>query len=365
MVCCERGWKDGAVVGAVCCVLLAGCSGKGGEHDAASGASRKPPVAVEAVTVTAGILDRTVSASGTVLGRNEATVVSETDGVITQSSFELGERVRSGAVLVRVDDRIRKSAMESALQQYETARTNLDAARKLESTGGTARAEVNRLDAVASAARVAYEAAQKAWEDCTVRAPIDGYVASKDGAVTKGNYLSRGVRVAHVVDLSVLRVSIGVGEREVGQVREGAAARVSVAAPCTPNEFDAVVKAVAAGADPGSGSFAVVVEWKNTCGTGIKSGMTATVTIPSAGQDTVVVVPSAALVVRDGRDAVLVAAGDRTVVRPVRKGRVAGNRTHIVDGVQAGEVVIMSALGSLGPNDPVTVTLVGRSGTWQ
>jgi hypothetical protein len=49
----------------------------------------------------------------------------------------------------------------------------------------------------------------------------------------------------------------------------------------------------------------------------------------------------------------------------VRKGRVAGNRTHIVEGVAEGEVVIMSALGTLGPNDPVTVTLVGQSGTWQ
>jgi membrane fusion protein (multidrug efflux system) len=205
----------------------------------------------------------------------------------------------------------------------------------------------------------------KQWEDCTVRAPVGGYVAARDASVSKGSFLNRGVRVARIVDLAVLRAEIAVGEREVGQVREGVTARVAVAGQCAPGEFDAVVKAVAAGADPGSGSFRVVVEWNNTCGSLIKSGMTATVTIPSAGQDTVVVVPTAALVVRDGRDAVLVAAGDRTVVRPVRKGRVAGNRTHILEGLAEGEVVIMSALGTLGPNDPVTVTLVGQSGTWR
>jgi len=342
------------------------CGGDSGEeYDAESGASIKEPVAVEAVTVTRGVLSRTLQASGTIYGAAEATVVSEAQGSITQTSFELGDRVKKGAVLVRVDDKLRRAAMQSAEQQFETASMNYESGKKLETSGGIARAELKRLRAAAGAARAAYEKAVKEWKDCTIRAPIAGYVATRSPSISRGNYLNRGVRIAHIVDLSRLRVTISVGEREVGLIHANSPATVAVNAPCTPDTFNAVVKAVAAGADPGTGSFAVVIEWDNTCGPALKSGMTASVTIPGAGQDTVVVVPTAALIKREGRDAVLIASGDRVVVRPVRMGRRAGNRTEILEGVSAGETVIMSALGTLAPNNPVIVTLIGESGSWK
>jgi hypothetical protein len=46
-------------------------------------------------------------------------------------------------------------------------------------------------------------------------------------------------------------------------------------------------------------------------------------------------------------------------------GRRAGNRTEVLEGVSAGETVIMSALGTLAPNNPVIVTLIGESGSWK
>jgi membrane fusion protein (multidrug efflux system) len=334
-------------------------------YDGTSGASVPDPVAVEAVKVTKGVLSRTVEASGTVYGASEATVVSETQGVVTDVKYELGARVAAGDVLVRVDDKLARLNMESAKSQYETARKSREAGEKLKPAGGIAQSELDRLEASEIAAQTAYETAVKAWEDCSIKAPVGGYVASKDISVSTGSYLNRGMRVARIVDLKTLRVNISVGEREVGQIRENSPAQVKMSAGCAPDSFDARVKAVSAGAEPGTGSFTVVVEWKNTCGPQVKSGMTASVTIPGAGQDTVVVVPTSAMIKREGRDVVLVAEGDRTVVRPVRMGRAAGNRTQIVEGLAPGETVIMSALGTLRPNAPVIVTVKGESGSWQ
>jgi membrane fusion protein (multidrug efflux system) len=348
---CERGDSGG---------------GTSDSTDAYSGASIKEPVAVEAVRITKGVLARSIEASGTLRGAHEATVVSETQGVITSVSFDLGAYVKKNSVLVRVDDRVQKPAMESAKKEYETAQRTLNVTEKLYENGGVSQTELERARAAAARAKAAYEQARKAWEDCAVRAPISGYVASREQSLSKGNYLSRGVRIARIVDLRRLRVEIPVGEREVGLIEKGSAVAVRLGAGCREETVDtATVTAIAAGADPSTGSFTVAIEWKNECGDAVRSGMTATVTIPSAGQDTVVVVPTAALVKREGRDAVLTAAGDRVVVKPVRTGRMAGNRTHILEGVAEGDTVIMSALGTLAPNNPVIVSLIGESGIWK
>lgn len=382
-------------------LLFFGCSGSSdseGQEDI-TGARSKPAIAVEAVRLTRGRLIERIEASGTVEGVREAAIISETEGVIEEVNFKLGQRVDPEETIVQVDAEIARLNMEQARQELETARIDLRTKESLLERGGASRAEVLRSRSTVQGADARYRQAVKAYENCSISSPIAGSVASKSGGISEGNYLSRGSRVARIVDLSSLRLEISVGESMIGLVETGAPASITVPAACEERSFSGKVYAVASGSDPATGSYPVVIEWENECGDRIKSGMSAEAIITPREMEPVLIVPSAAVASRGGRDIVFVAertdkntegedndtegaeapreeeqAEDQTSQqegeliareRKVSLGRRIGNRTELLSGAEEGEVIILTGISGLTDKDPVRVTVVGESGTRQ
>jgi RND family efflux transporter MFP subunit len=352
---------------AICILLFAGVQFQSCNQSEKPAADRvvKPARAVEAVTVTTGVLNRHIEAAGVIAGINEAYVVSESQGIIRRVAFELGDSVGRGRLLVGLDNTIAKLNMERAEQQYETEKMNLNTVEKLFSNKAAAKAELVRAKASYKAAKASYETAQKAYKDCSIRAPISGYIAHREAVITVGNFCAAGSRVARIVDISSLKLEVAVGEREVSFIEEGAKAVVRVPAACEKKSFDAKVKAVAAGADAATGSYAVQIVWENTCDRRLKSGMSAVAKIETRAQEPVVLVPAAAIIEISGRDAVMLSVKKRATPAFIRQGRQAGNRIEILEGISNGDIVIVSGLTSLAKGDDVLVSIIGESGSWE
>ena len=349
-------------------LLLVSC---GGSQDGVSSASwqadpvAEVAVAVEALEVTRGKLYPAVEAAGIISGIREAYVVSETTGIIEDVGFEIGERVNEGDLLLRVDDTIRKLSMEQARQQYETASLDLKAVETFYTQGNSSLAELTRARSAANGAEAAYESALKVYEDTSIRAPISGAVAWKDRSATLGNYLTQGMRIARIVDMSSIRLDLSVGERQIGLLGEGAEAEIFVRAPCGDLSIPGRVTALAAGSDTSTGSFAVIVEAPNTCGDSLKAGMSARVRIETRTGDAVVIVPSSSIVVREGREYVFVHRNGTSDAVEIEKGRTMGNRTEILSGLTEGDELVISGLSSLRPGMKIEVRLTGKSGEWK
>jgi membrane fusion protein, multidrug efflux system len=361
-------------------LLLAGC-GRGEGEDGWSGATgdwaqdraaeiRQAPVPVEAIEVSRGSVLRRIEGSGTVRGELEVTVVSEAQGVITAADFELGQFLDEGDVLVRVDDTVARLSVEEARGVYESARLDLDAAQRRFENGSASQAELTRARSAANGARARLEAAEKTFRDQTIRAPIAGFVASRGNAISRGNFLNRGVPVARLVDLTNVRVEIGVGERELRYLGVDSEVKVIVSA-CREEPYPARIHSIAAGSDERTGSFPVVLAWENQCER-VRSGMSARVLIDPRSDDERPIVPSAA-VRRDAEGEfvyIAEATGDdsdgapRGVARrrSVTTGDRLGDRVQVLNGVAEGDVVIVSGFSSLQDGQVVDATMTGRSG---
>ena len=317
--------------------------------------------AIEAIEITTGSVLTHVSGSGRISGAREATVVSESQGVLQRVEFHLGDRVAAGELLAAFDNRVERLAKEQARAQADSADMELAAVRRGRDSGVSSRTELARAEAAAAGAASAYQLAVKRYEDRSISAPISGRIASKDARVSAGNFLSSGATVARIVDTDRLQVELAVGEREVAYIEPGLPAEVTLAA-CGGQPQPAVVRSVAAGSDPATGSFAVIVAWDNRCGDEVRSGMTAEVRISPRTDRETVLVPTAALTRRDGRTVVYVAEDGAVEMREVTVGRRVGNRAEVLAGLHPGELVAVSALTSLSDGDPVRVTVTGASG---
>lgn len=339
--------------------------------DAVSGATAWEPgqsaetIAVEALTVARTPLVGDVRASGVVAGVREAFVVAETQGLVRSVGFSLGDKVGEGQELLRVDDRIASLNLERAKEQYEAARLELDAAERLNAAGRGSPADLTRARGNYSGAKAQYETALKAYNDTRLRAPVTGVIASKEEIATVGASLAPGARVARIVDTSSFRITVGVGEREVGLVDVGAPARVYVPAALGEDYVDGTVEAVAAGSNPATGSFPVVVAFRNGFAGRVKSGMSASVAIRARSTEPAIVAPSAALVRRGDGYAVFVDDGGKAAVREVALGRRSGVRVELLSGLAEGERLVISALTRLRPGSPVASTLVGDTADWE
>ena len=342
--------------------VLLGCSDEVDTRTEASAAWVMEQVAdlgprpVEGVPARLGAVAGEIVASGTVRGAREVVVVAETQGVLEAVGFKLGDAVAQGDVLARFGDSIETLSADEARQVLETARLELASTERLAQSGGASQTQLAAARSSLAGARARYERAVTTREARTIRAPIDGRIASVDPAIAEGNYVNAGTRVARIIDTTELEISLSVGEREVQAVTPGQPVFVTIPAAQIA-EAPGSVHAVAAGSDQQTGSFSVVVRWSNPEPDATRAGLTATVRIPRPGAEERIIIPAQALQARGATRFVFVASDDGNAERrTVVVGERQADRVEIVSGLQVGETVIVSGITGLTDGARVSVT---------
>ena len=213
-------------------------------------------------SVTRGDIAVRVQATGSVTPINPVDIKSKAAGTITQEPVEVGSVVKQGDLLAQVDPRDVKSQFEqavaddvvsaAALQQALRDRIRKDTlflhkvitAAAHDSSGSQYASAVSNM----ISSRAALDLKRQALEDATVRAPIGGTVVSRP--VTVGQIITStttspngGTTLMTVADLSKVRMLVTIDEVEMGNIRVGLPASVSVDA--FPNRtFDGVLEKI-------------------------------------------------------------------------------------------------------------------------
>jgi len=200
-----------------------------------------PPVPVETQVISLEDADVVVRATGTVEARSDVTVVAEAPGKIEKVLFEMGDEVEEGQILIKLDRKLQRLAVRQASAQLEQAKAASELAElqkqrmdQLLAQGSASKAEIDKVSmeaksasAMLTMAKVALEQAQHALGTTTVTSPIPGKVTLK--LATRGQMLAPGSPVAQVTDLSTLKVTVGLTEKEVADLVEGQSVEVTSA----------------------------------------------------------------------------------------------------------------------------------------
>jgi multidrug efflux pump subunit AcrA (membrane-fusion protein) len=171
-----------------------------------------------------------------------------------------------------------------------------------------------------------------------VYAPISGVVTSPPLSV--GSTVSTGTTITTISVMENLKVEVMIPEREVGQLREGLKATISLQA--YPGEvFAATVSSVSPVLDPNSRTKKISLRFDRQ-DKRINAGMFAQVRLNTRSYNNVVTVPAEAIVVSRGISSVYVLeSGDHAVLREVITGASIDDLTEIKTGLSNGETVII------------------------
>ncbi|MGA2806834.1 MAG: efflux RND transporter periplasmic adaptor subunit [Terracidiphilus sp.] len=219
---------------------------------------------------------------------------------------------------------------------YLAAEQKYDMARQ-----GTRVEEKDSAGAQMRAAAAQMHEAQKRLADCQLRAPIAGFVGMR--RVDAGDTVAAGTPVIGVLDLNPVKVRVGIPEAEIGKVREGARATVTIPA-LDGRVFEGEVDAVGVTADPASRTYAVKIAVANPERV-LRAGMVSETRIFSSVMVNAITVPGDAIV-RDARGVTQVYVYEptqqRVYARRVEVGAPINNEVEIQSGLTGSEQVVVA-----------------------
>ncbi len=360
-----------------------------------------------------GSFAKKTTTNGILRAKREVELVARIAGEIRSANAFNGKFVTKGDLLIKLDDRENRLALEKAASgllsaqiEYRTLtsssfygstdsqRTSIEldslkstfalidsayrqhkiddqdylrARREYDASYAYLRA--NRGDVVASKtglvqAKEAHERAKMNLEWTEIRAPFSGYVADFD--LVAGKQVQAGNVLCKIVDVSSLLVDIEVVESEVAKLEVGQKAELTVTA-LPDKRFAGIVRTLNPIIDEKTKTMKATIELQRSRGAEFRKtekrekgpaerdsekrkksekekltpGMYATVRIETETFNNRLIVPKAALLVRDQRTLVFVVNGDLAKWHYVDVGEENDEVLEIRDGIAVGDTVIV------------------------
>jgi RND family efflux transporter MFP subunit len=335
--------------------------------DAAGGAAPRASLVVTVAKAQSEILPAVITASGAVAAWQEASVGSRSSGLpIVAINADIGDTVKKGQVLARLDDSTTAAAVARAEAQLAQARAREDEARinrdrALQLAEKKLLSQQDVLQATTNAAATTAEVAQAAallrsarldHEHTRVVAPDDGIVIAR--GATLGAVAQPGTELFRMIRQGRLEWRAELTGEELMQVRPGT---VAVVRSSDGTEVRGKVRAVAPSLDGAKRIGIAYIDLEPS--TAIRAAMYLQGDLQLAERQAVTV-PAASVVVRDGRSYVaVVAEGDRVRLVPVVAGRRTADRTQVESGLEAGATVVVRGAGFLNDGDVVRIAPAG------
>jgi len=321
------------------------------------------PVAVERVSVET--IEESIEGSGELQAKERAQLASEVDGVVTELAVDEGDRVEEGAVLLAVDPEKRglqvanvRAMQRDAQAALADAGRDVKRIRSLHESGIASDSALDKAETGLTRARSRAEAAsaelgvaERALRDASIRAPFAGWIARRD--VSRGEYVRPGQPLFELVALDPIEVEFSVAERDSARVHVGQQVGVKVA-PYPDESFSGEVTMISPTLDPKTRTLRVKAHIANADGR-LRPGLFARTDLGVATREGALLVPEEAVLQRADGEVVFVTTADNRARRVVVKtGLQREGRVEIVEGLSAGDEVIVRGHAALVDGTPIS-----------
>lgn len=357
---------------AIAAGALAGC-----EQEAAQPVGMAPPpVAVTFLQVFPKRLPLSLEYAAQLRGIREVEVRARVSGILLERLYEEGEPVSEGEMLFRIDPAPFRAEAERARAELGVQQANLrQAARERERVlplfeqglasqrdRDNAVAAYETAQAAVAAAEAAVRSAELALSYTEVRAPIGGLtsreVRSEGSLVTAGDQSSL---LAYIVQADRLYVEFSVPAAEAEVLHEALAedgdvdVRV-IGARGAPVGAPAELKFIGPRVDDATGTVPVRAVFDNRANL-LMAGQVVRARIEGVDVPDALVIPKRAVARGpDGPYVWRIDASGSVAPQPIVTGVAAGNDTTVVDGLTAGDRIVVDGLLKVQPGAVVDAT---------
>jgi membrane fusion protein, multidrug efflux system len=316
----------------------------------AAGASFRPPaVAVTSIVAKQEDWAATMSIIGTVEAVHGVMVSADLPGSVARITFESGQAVHAGDVLVELDTREERAQLAALEAQRDLARVNYARMEQLVKEGVISRMEYDQATAQQKQTEAQVGEIRATIERKTIRAPFSGILGIRK--VNLGQYLSAGSAVVPLQSLNPIYVDFGVPQQTAGQVRVGRSLRIT-SDDLVGQTFTGHVTALDSVVDQATRNVQIQATLSNP-ESKLRPGMFVQVDVGLGASRSVVTLPASAISYAPYGDSVFVITDLKDpkgrAYRGVRQQFVKvdgsrGDQVAVISGVKPGEEVVTSGV---------------------
>lgn len=304
---------------------------------------------VSVIVATPQSFSSYIEVQATVNGDQNVQATPQAPGTIQRILVHLGQRVSKGQTLAILEAGAIEQQIKAADAQLMLAKQVYEKTQKLWSQN--IGSEVQYLTAKAT-----YEAASKQKEALiaqrgmyAIKSPINGTVDAVN--IKEGDMASPGMSGIRVVNFEALKIQANLGENYLGKVQEGNPVNLIFAD--TKDTLKSKLTYVSKAVDPVSRAFQVEIRLGSN--NKLYPNMSCKMQIANYTNKQALVVPVSAIQKTADGEMVFVADANKAKAVNVKAGRNSNGMVEILEGLQAGDKVIVEGNADLDNGKPVQV----------
>lgn len=310
-------------------------------------------IAVNVARVQKRVNEKNLSLVGTVTANKVIDIKSEVQGTITSFNVELGDFVRKGQQLAKVDADIKSIALSTAEQNLANAKRDFERYNNLYQGGAATEAQFQQYKLNYENAQNQVKQVRKELSNTTIIAPINGYITQK--SVEAGAFANVGTSIATIVDVSKLKVQLNVAENDVYALKVGDP--VEITATVYPGiTFKGEITFISPRGDEAH-NYPIEISFTNQDKNQLKAGTYVNIAFSQKSQVPTLQIPREALVssVKDAR--VYVVNGNNVAqLQKITVGADNGAYLEVLEGLKEGESVVTT--GQINLSDSTQVAII-------
>lgn len=342
-------------------LLVGGCESAAAPADTPSaGAPERPPAPVATQVAAKGSIASYYVTTATLEAERTAPVLARVEGVVRAIEREEGDAVAQGGVLARLEGEDYQYRLDQAAARTAQLRGQHERLKAMLQKELVTAEEFETVKHDLEAAEAEENLARLTLSRAVVRAPFAGRVVRR--AVDVGQPAPVGTVLFELADMDPLLARVYVPSKEFKRLAQDQT--VELALDGSGAQLEGRIRLVSPVIDPSSGTIKVTVEIP-TYPPHTRPGDFAQVSIVTERHDDAILVPRIA-VVEDGQERVVfLAQGDKAARRVVKVGFERNANAEILEGVTAGDVVVVKGQHALKDGQSIKVLESAEAATGQ
>ena len=312
--------------------------------------ARGGPLQVIAVPARQQPVSETVGLVGSITPNEWVEVKSETDGTVQEVGFMEGQRVEKGQLLVALDQTKLQAGLAQAEANFQLAKSTYDRAERLHGEKLVPQQDYDQAVSGLAANQATVDLTRRNLKDARLVAPFSGITGAR--LISPGQVIARNTTLTSVVDLDTVKIELNVPERYLSQIQNGQKLTFSVAA-YPGQSFQGEVYFISPQLEISTRTALVKARVPNP-DIKLRGGMFARLDLTLRLRDSALVIPEPALLHSGDSVLVYVIDGQGLVqIRPVKIGLRLAGKAEVIEGLNAGEQVIVEGIQKIAPGMPV------------
>ncbi|WP_321333290.1 efflux RND transporter periplasmic adaptor subunit [uncultured Bacteroides sp.] len=267
----------------------------------------------------------------------KATASTQVAGMLSTMNIDLGSKVSRGEVIGSIDTKLARLNLQSATLTQQKLKDDYERTKALYKGNATSETELINAKYNYENTGVQTKQIKQQIENAKIIAPISGIVIANE--MKAGEFANPGSSIAEIVNISKLKATVYLDETEVYYIHLKQKAEISL--PSFPDKkISGNVIYISPSGDENH-NYQVDVLIDNTT-EWLKAGTDVSVSLTLNQKENIIMIPQRAIVSDKEEDYVYLIDHGIAHVRKVKTGMILGENIEIVNGLSAGNEIVLS-----------------------